>query len=311
MFGALSGNQQLQQGPQRSTPFGGLPSLPASGGALSSAMAAPQGALSSSTLRAAAEGPMDVSGMADNQLVEAPKLPLAPPKRPSLFDDEHRRETFLAIAAGMGQGQNFGEGLSAAAQNLLGLQRGLREEGRPEIGGPDDAFEITTDPATGERTYKPIEPYQAYNTERDARAAALKALPRSPTAMEGFDAIGRLASVVAKYPDAQQAQAWAQGRASMAAQGIQGIPETYNPAYREYGAPVPTMLRADTGAAGAAERGRHNLVREGIEAAKLQGTGRSPRRSQGGGRTTSPSLSHEEQYEYRSINGKWQRRRIK
>src|SRR3546814_9311660 len=72
----------------------------------------------------------------------------------------------LAIAAGMGQGLNFGDGLGAAARNLYGLQQDLRQEGRPVLGGPDDAFEIYTDPQTGERSYKPVKEFVEYNENK-------------------------------------------------------------------------------------------------------------------------------------------------
>src|SRR3546814_11493534 len=66
----------------------------------------------------------------------------------------------------MGQGLNFGDGLGAAARNLYGLQQDLRQEGRPVLGGPDDAFEIYTDPQTGERSYKPVKEFVEYNENK-------------------------------------------------------------------------------------------------------------------------------------------------
>src|SRR3546814_16530032 len=48
----------------------------------------------------------------------------------------------------------------------LGLQQDLRQEGRPVLGGPDDAFEIYTDPQTGERSYKPVKEFVEYNENK-------------------------------------------------------------------------------------------------------------------------------------------------
>ncbi|KIU29299.1 hypothetical protein SR41_04630 [Sphingomonas melonis] len=57
-----------------------------------------------------------------------PQLPQAPPRRPSLFDKEHRSDTLLALGTGLLTGQNFTDGIAAAGQNVMGLRKQLRAE---------------------------------------------------------------------------------------------------------------------------------------------------------------------------------------
>src|SRR3546814_10452793 len=132
-------------------------------------------------------------------------LPKAPPpaaRRASLFDKDHRKESFLAIAAGMGQGLNFGDGLGAAARNLYGLQQDLRQEGRPVLGGPDDAFEIYTDPQTGERSYKPVKEFVEYNENKRTKQKDVA------------DINGRVMYAISQLPEAARPAAYQEnGRA--------------------------------------------------------------------------------------------------
>lgn len=103
-------------------------------------------------------------------------LPAAPPrKKPSIWDKEHISETLAGIGAGFFSGQNFGDGLGAAAQTIAGRTRQLREEQRPDIsyGGPNDQFEITTDRRTGAKAYREVPEFRAATD----RAAAAKRLP--------------------------------------------------------------------------------------------------------------------------------------
>lgn len=306
MFGALYGSQQPQQDQQRPKPFG---SLRGPGGALSSAMAGPQGVLQNYMSPQAPAGfPMNVSGMADNSFSAMPKLPA---RTGGAFDNDHRSQTLLDMAAGFFGSQNFGDGLANAARAIYRGNEDAWTAGKPTIGGPDDAFEVYTDQQTGEHTFKPIQAVQDYNANQQTLLAEMRNRRAPPSPKDSLDAIGRLSSSVAQYPAEQQAQAWTEGRDRMGALGFEGIPDTYNPAYREYGAPVPTMARAAAGAAGLAERGRHNQVMEGIAEAKLQGPGRTQPRPRAANRGTPPALSPDGQYEYRTVNGKLQRRRLK
>lgn len=105
--------------------------------------------------------PMDVSGLADNSLVQTQPIPSAR-KRYGAFDDQQYRNTMLQMAAGFFGSQNFGDGMANAANAIAQGNERARRENLPTIGGPDDAFEIYTDPETGERTYRPLEEVQDY-----------------------------------------------------------------------------------------------------------------------------------------------------
>lgn len=62
------------------------------------------------------------------------------------------------------RGGNFGESLANAADTILSRRQDLRHANvrQSTLGGPDDAFEITTDPETGERVYTPVPAFQQY-----------------------------------------------------------------------------------------------------------------------------------------------------
>lgn len=105
--------------------------------------------------------PYDVSGIASQPLVET-QLPPAPPRRRGAFDDQHYRQTMLQMAAGFFGSQNFGDGMANAAMAIANGNEAARQAERPTLGGPDDAFEIYTDPETGEHSYVPIQAAQDY-----------------------------------------------------------------------------------------------------------------------------------------------------
>lgn len=151
------------------------------------------------------------------QIAQAPQassgltqqLPPAPPptKKPSIWDNDHRRDTLLAISAGILSGDNFAEGMGGVAKNLLAQRQALKAEGRPTLGGPDDAFEIYTDPETGQHVFKPIQAaidYQRSKTVKPAQRA---------------DMVGRVHYAISQLPEDQRAAAWAD---------IQANPEAYN-----------------------------------------------------------------------------------
>lgn len=102
-------------------------------------------------------------------IVTAPgieSLPSAPPlvkaKRPGAFDADHRQDTFLAMAAALLGNQDFGPGAAGALSAILGQNANARKVDKPQLGGPDNAFEVYTDPNTGEHTFKPIKAVQDY-----------------------------------------------------------------------------------------------------------------------------------------------------
>jgi hypothetical protein len=78
------------------------------------------------------------------------------------FDDDNYQQTMLKLAAGFFGSQNFGDGLANAAGTIAQTNDALKRSSQPQLGGPDDAFEVYTDPQTGERSYKPVEAFQGY-----------------------------------------------------------------------------------------------------------------------------------------------------
>ena len=126
----------------------------------------------------------------------AQSLPTPPPRKKStIWDKEHLSETLASIGAGFFAGQNFGDGLGAAAQTIAGRTKQLREEQRPDItyGGPGDRFEIRTDRRTGERTVREVPVFRQaaerdlaaknrpdFKTTQDMRARALASVAQLP-----------------------------------------------------------------------------------------------------------------------------------
>src|SRR3546814_15971126 len=78
----------------------------------------------------------------------------------------------------------------------LGLQQDLRQEGRPVLGGPDDAFEIYTDPQTGERSYKPVKEFVEYNENKRTKQKDVA------------DINGRVMYAISQLPEADRPAAY-------------------------------------------------------------------------------------------------------
>jgi hypothetical protein len=205
----------------------------------------------------------------DRPRFQADSLPTPPPpvKRPGAFDDAHRRDTLLQMSAGFFGANGMGNGLANAAQIIASQNAAARAEARPQYGGPDNAFEVTTDPQTGQRTYKAVPEITGYLHQKAEDAAALKI--KGPTPEGSLDAIGRLTSVVSQFRPEEQAAAWATGREQLAALGFDGVPETFRPEYTAFGASVPKMIQAETGQKRHAETMRHNGVMEGQGATRV------------------------------------------
>lgn len=317
-FGGLFGHDKLSAGASgKYTDNGELPALPGQAPVYPQTpqnflQAPPQGVPS-------LEGtPYDVSGIASQPFNQVIGLPKAPPPRRGAFDSQHYRQTMLQMAAGFFGSQNFGDGMANAARAIAGGNEAARQAERPTLGGPDDAFEIYTDPETGEHSYLPIQAVHDYNARKAGLVADLKNRRQPPSPKDSLDAWGRLASVVAKYPPEQQAQAWREGREHLEALGFEGVPDTYSAAYREYGAPVPTMARSDTGAANANETARHNGVMEGHDAVRVAQSGtRVGLAVKADGRAAKKALSAShpnvdpDGYEWRIVKGRYQRRKVR
>lgn len=103
------------------------------------------------------------------------------------------------------------------------------------LGGPDDAFEITTDPTTGEKTYKPVEAVQSYLKDKRDAEARVRLTPKAPDLKDVADLVGRAASFVQKGGDLAEARAFLVNSGVPAA----SIPAQLSPAYAAFGATVP------------------------------------------------------------------------
>jgi len=192
--------------------FGSFAPMPSGGQTVASAQRGPQVPVAPPA--ATAQAPVGAP----------PGLPKPPPRRRlNLFDDEHRSSTLLAIGAGLLSGSSFGDGAGRAAQNLLTLRQRMEAEERPnrEIGGPDNSFEIITDPRTGERTYQPVEPFQTYLKDKATK-------PKDVADMNG-----RAMFAVQKLPPEQRAAAYAGILANPGRYGVDPstMPAQYDPEY--------------------------------------------------------------------------------
>jgi hypothetical protein len=164
----------------------------------------------------------------------SPSLPSAPPtKKPSIWDKEHISETLAGIGAGFFSGQNFGDGLGAAAQTIAGRQRQLREEQRPEIsyGGPGDQFEITADRRTGAKSYREVPEFRAATD----RALAAK---RQPDPKDVQDRRSRaLYAIATQVQPEQRAEAYRRLLANPEQFGVDttGMPAEWDETYGTLG----------------------------------------------------------------------------
>lgn len=260
--------------------------------------------------------------------VGAASLPQAPPRKPSLFDDDHRRQTLLALGSGILGGRDLQSGLAGATQNLLGLNQQLRAERRPqrEFGGPDDAFEIVTDPRTGARTVNEVPAFQSY-----LKAKRLKA-------KDVADINGRAMYAVEQLPAEQRSAAYQQMLANPERYGVdpETMPSSYDPTYGSMAASMGmTVAQGQTRAQAASNASdmrdnraniqrdretRTGIYRDRSEATTQQGAARvaqgasrlaitqanAGRKGSGGGRSKS---GLDPRYEYRvSPDGRVQKR---
>lgn len=262
-----------------------------------------------------------VSGFAGG--LQTPQLPPAPPrKKPNLFDRDHRQDTLLAIGAGLLSGNSLGDGVGRAAQNMLGLRQQMTGEQRRthEYGGPDNSFEIITDPRTGERTVRPVAQFQDYLEDKRTK-------PKDTA-----DINGRVMFSLQQLPEEQRSAAYANIRANPTYYGVDPstMPEQYDPIYAEMASGMGmtvsqalTRQRADESAddleryrAGVqADRQRRTGIYEDRSTALTrqgdQRIGQAQQRititrSKGPGRSSASS----DQYEYRiGPDGQLQRRR--
>ncbi|WP_066803347.1 hypothetical protein [Sphingomonas asaccharolytica] len=175
---------------------------------------------------APAPAPMAAPAAPPVQAAAGPtSLPAAPPstKVPDLWDKAHRRDTLLAIGTGLLSGSSLWDGIGNAGKNLFGLDRELQAQRRKDVafGGPDGAFEVITDPTTGEKTVREVPQFQDYLERKRTKAK------------DTADINGRAMYSLMQLPEDQRAQAYASIRANPTYYGVDPstMPETYDPNY--------------------------------------------------------------------------------
>lgn len=143
-------------------------------------------------------------------LPSQPALPAAPPPtrqgRAGAFDDDHYRQTMLGLAAGFFGSRNLGDGLANAAQTIAAGNEDARRQRQFQYGGPDNAFEYTTDPRTGERSYRLLPEVESYLHDKKGMITPDKALDfngRYALALQGLPEDQRpgAAQYMAAHPD--------------------------------------------------------------------------------------------------------------
>lgn len=171
------------------------------------------------------------------------------------FSKENRSDTLLSLGLGLlSRPDSFAAGIGAGAEAIGQRRNAFDQLQRPtpaEIGGPDDSFEIYTDPDTGERTYKPIAAVQDYVTAKSKAKAA-------PKASDVVRLRSATASAISALPEAQRAQAYTDFREDSIRLGVDlGLPETYDPAvvaaYAQQGVTPVARLQDARAAAGRAQ----------------------------------------------------------
>jgi len=197
------------------------------------------------------------------QAAPAPSLPAPPPRRrsASLWDEGNRSQTLLAIGAGLLSGHSFGEGLANASRNLMDRRDRLEVENRQlhKYGGPDGAFDITTDPRTGERSVREVPQFRDYLDHKRVK-------PRDTA-----DLNGRAMYALSQLPEANRPAAYSAMRANPEQFGIDPstMPEAYDPSY--------VGLAANMGMTVAQATGRDLRASDAASRDKARGAAQSDR----------------------------------
>lgn len=153
-----------------------------------------------------------------------PSLPATPPSaRAGLWDPGNRHKTLLAIGTGLLSGHSFADGVGAAGRNVFALDDQLQASAKKtrEFGGPDNSFEIVTDPATGQRSVRAIPEFQDYLDHKRTKAK------------DTADINGRAMFSLSQLPEKDRPGAYAAIRANPERYGVDPttMPETYDPQY--------------------------------------------------------------------------------
>ncbi len=158
--------------------------------------------------------------------LQAPLAPVkAAPERFKPFSKENRSDTLMAIGTGLlSHPESFAAGIGAAGENVGALRSKFQKDAKKStaLGGPDNAFQVTTDPETGEQTFKEVPAFKSYlDSKRRASTA--------PGPKDTVAATASLATLVENYPPEQRDNAWKLGKAYLQQQGYSiNLPDEYN-----------------------------------------------------------------------------------
>lgn len=213
----------------------------------------PQGALAAP--QEAPTGAMAHEAMQPSIKPMAQSLPKAPTKpKINPFDRAHIARYLADIGKGFAGATSFGDGL---AKSFGSIADGLIDETTPkkptvELGGPDNAFEIVTNP-DGTREYKPIAAYGDYLSKREKAKNA-------PKLSDSQSWIGDTAYAIEQLPEEKRAGAWQlvlqQGHE--AGYDLTGVPDEYSPTFNQVA--IARTIGARQGATNAATLDWRNRV---------------------------------------------------
>jgi hypothetical protein len=179
----------------------------------------------------------------DPEVTPERRLPQAPPGVAKRSTDPwahgNRSKTLLDIGAAFLSSDDFFRGLGNASSALSGRHEQLNKASIPQItyGGPDDQFEISTDPTTGERTIREVPEFAQAVAAKRASTRALSPKDQTDLRARAIYAIGQL-------PPEQRNAAYADlmnnpGRYGVDTTGLPpGWDETYGSVMGGIGQPV-------------------------------------------------------------------------
>lgn len=245
---------------------------------------------------------------------QTPPAPAAVPQTPkqavpSIWDKQHRSDTLLGISAALLGTRNLGDGLAGVANSLLqsrqGLKAGLVKD--EQIGGPDNAFRIITDPTTGHKTYEAIPEAQAWIMQKHL----------APTDPHG--AAASIFGTINRLPADQQQAALDTARAHAGILGTDAslLPATYDKTYGALaegtGISPENLAKNELAATKAAEAARQNAIKNAQRDRALgQGDARVGLAREAGNRAAHKAAAGADtsKYEYRTdpATGRVQRR---
>lgn len=164
-------------------------------------------------------------------------LPKPPPglvkRDTNPWSRENRSRTLRDIGTAFLSNENsFLGGLGAAAQAVSAREDYLKAPPKSTFGGPDDQFEITVDPRTGERTIREVPEFSQAVREKRAAAKA----PTAPPIKDAVELRARAIRAIGQLPMEQRSAAYADLMANPQAYGgidTTGMPVMWDDRYNQ------------------------------------------------------------------------------